>query len=229
MIRDEEELEGALLLPVATHVGRRGATNIGIPLAVAAMPIGCFDYDDDVLVEEERRQQQQQAFCLPTERSPKDHESHERVGVARGQQMARIRNEEELEAIRQAQRKVYSQDYYAQLEANNANVRARQKDIADRHALQYAHQLRPPWHNNSSGDYDYDYELHLTNGDSSRVTAAINTVGATCKESQAKGDNSEDKTSGYKVGGYQVKEYQFGSSAYDTQEYGISEYNSVYD
>jgi hypothetical protein len=229
MIRDEDELEGALLLPVATQVGGTGATNMGIPLAVAATPIGCFDYDD-VLVEEERcqQQQEQQAFYIPTELSPSDHEMHERVGVARGQQMARIKNEEEREAIRQAQRKVYSQDFYAQLEAKNANVRARQTDREDRHALRYAH-LRPSHHNNSHGDYEYDSELQLINGDSSRVIAAGKTMDATSKERQTKGAKNEDKTSGYKVGGYHVKEYQFDSSSYDTQEYGISEYKSVYD
>jgi hypothetical protein len=116
ILREEEELEGALL-PVATEVISEFPQS-----ATAAVPLTTFDYETAMAVEQEHI-----AYSIPqNERAAVADDSRTRVKLA--ERTGLIHSEEEREAIQLANRKVFSKDYHAREAVQKANEAAKQRD-----------------------------------------------------------------------------------------------------
>ena len=218
-LRDTDELEGALLLPVATRVDgpthqADDAINPNIAVAAGATPTTYFDYDTAVLQEDHDRQQ---AITIPLTSSQVPPGHKERYALCKGQQMAVIAAEEEREAIRNANRKVYSKDYHAQQAAKAANSHAKIRDREERRAV------RDPYTSSGHELQLLEHEPSVARTVEPPTSAEFTTSDAVFEQQQRPGCHE----SGYQVGGYQIGEYQIGS--YETKDYKVAEYKSVYD
>lgn len=120
MLRDEEELEGALL-PVASQIGGpSGAT-------VSAAPIGRFEYGSLAEVEEGEGQQEQVAYAIP--QASRDAIADDSMpAVKRAEVKGLIAAETEKEAIGKGERRIFAKNYYTQQAVENANRIARDRD-----------------------------------------------------------------------------------------------------
>ena len=119
IIRDEEELEGALL-PVATHIRIEEE-----PSSVPAVPITHFEYETALAAEVQ--QQEQVAYTIPqNSKDTVSDDSRSRVKLA--QRTGVISAEEERDLIRKANRKVFSHDYHQQEAVRVANQIAKKID-----------------------------------------------------------------------------------------------------
>jgi hypothetical protein len=130
-LREEDELEGALLLPVATPIEPVIAEQ---PASMAAVPIGYFEYETAMV---EEQQQEQIAYSIPQISSDSHNTAvsdDSRPRVRQAQQTGRIAAEEELEAIRRANRKVFAHGYHEQEALKKANDIARVRDRQGLHA-----------------------------------------------------------------------------------------------
>jgi hypothetical protein len=103
-LREEEELEGTLL-PVATPI------------------IGNFEYET-AMVEE----QEQVAYPIPQISDNTAVSDDSRPRVRQAQRTGRMAAEEENEAIRKANRKVFAHNYHEKEALRNANDIARERD-----------------------------------------------------------------------------------------------------
>ena len=123
--RDMEELEGALL-PVATEVVNHNDPNVFASTATVIPSVeAVFDYDTALRNEEE------EAVVVPDNANQLNYagvSDDSKTTVGRAQQSGRIRSEEEKEAIRKANRKVFAQNYHEQNSIKSANARAKQRD-----------------------------------------------------------------------------------------------------
>jgi hypothetical protein len=123
--RDEDELEGAFLLPVACQVDdERGLETPGIVLAR-------FAYSTAIAEENQQQQQQQQvenvAYTIPRhDKAAIADDSHTRVKLA--ERRGQMASEEEKDAIRKVNREVYSKNYFSSHAVEAANQRARIRD-----------------------------------------------------------------------------------------------------
>lgn len=126
--RDMEELEGALL-PVATEVVNQSDPNAYASTATVIPSVeAVFDYDTALRNEQ---QQEEEAVVVPDNANQLNYagvSDDSKTTVGRAQQSGRIRSEEEKEAIRKANRKVYAQNYHEQNSIKSANERAKQRD-----------------------------------------------------------------------------------------------------
>jgi hypothetical protein len=192
IMRDEDELEGALL-PVAMAVGGGGGGGGG----TGAMPISTFDYD--TAIPAEARQQEQVAFSIPTNNTKSAVADDSRSRVKQAQQTGLIAQEEENEAIRRANCKVYAKTYHAERAVQEANQLAHRRDF---------------------------YGLQVQEEESS---PAVNQRAQKEKNEQAANNqNKQEQPKGYNVGGYQVGDYQVATD-YEVNDYKMPEYKSVYD
>eukprot|EP00980_Cylindrotheca_fusiformis_P008755 scaffold1869_cov122-Cylindrotheca_fusiformis.AAC.17 len=199
-IRDEEELEGALLPPTETY----GSDGQRVPLAAAAAyPVEHFEYTDAALEHDQQQQEEDEHIAYPLEfaaHSGIADDSRDRVKFA--ERHGLVASDQELEAIRRNNGKVLSHDFLERQTFEQGNRNARFIDSY------YERQGRtPPMTENRPPSKEF-----------------------LCSKQEKKDSTtpSEPSTSApYKVGGYEVKEYKMGE--YDTQEYNVSEYKSVYD
>lgn len=225
LLRDEDELEGALL-PVATVVPldehHQQTTHSSSMLAV---PMETFDYETALVAEQQ--QQERVAYSIP----PSSTAAGSSDAVAddskqRIQQAARLgllASEEEKDAIRKANRNVFSKDYFSQLEVNAANHHARMREWEQ--VLE-----------NSVIGASHMNHMDLSKGQSTTststtddITTATNATNDTTNNNNNPNNNNTNKQSGgYQVGEYECQEYQVGSY-YGTKEYETKEYKSVYD
>jgi hypothetical protein len=195
IVRDVDELEGALL-PVATRIQMDEQ-----PFSAAAVPMPQFEYDAALAAEQQ--EEEQIAYSIPqNDKDAVTDDSRSRVKLAEraGLQAA----EQEREAISRANRKVFSHDYHAQEAVRAANHIARQQDRKG--------------------------QANLNNLARKRAQIGLEvTPPQQVKEEEIKvpANETKPKEQGYQVGGYQVKEYQ--TSDYEASEYQPSEYKSVYD
>ena len=238
-VRDNDELEGSLFLPVATAVNDPIVAET-VAVAVGATPTTYFNYETAVAEEEEQeqqyllqqqQQQEEQAFAIPSTSSEFDanhHQGEERVAFQRGNRNGIVAAEEERDAIRSANRRVYSVDYYAQQQVKAANDRARRRAQEERLAV------RGSRASGAAPGAAGGYELELWEQQqeaSRRNAAAASASAASSSQSNNTSNNKNDPNNTQNEvrvgGGYQVNEYQIGS--YDTNEYNVSEYKSVYD
>lgn len=115
--RDEDELEGALL-PVATQIEEEPNS------ANPAVPIAHFDYDTAIAVEQQQQEQENIAYTIPqNEKAAVSDDSRSRVKLAQSKGL--IAAEEEKEAIRNTNRKVFSKDYFSKQAVQAANQNAK--------------------------------------------------------------------------------------------------------
>jgi hypothetical protein len=200
IIRDMEELEGALLLPVATEVvgpnhNSKVASATVIPSAEAF-----FDYDTALSNEQQRsREDDDEAVVVPDNGNQLNYagvSDDSKSTVGRAQQTGKFRSEEELESIRKANRKVFSQNYHEKNNLKSANEWAKQRD---REGLQMKN----------------DHHIEEQNN------MALSEI------SKAKEPPNQEQQQPEKPKGYQIKEYDCG--AYETGTYEVMEYKSVYD
>ena len=250
LVRDPEELEGSLFLPVATAVPRPVVVET-VAVAMGATPTTYFNYETAETEDQQQQQPllaEQQAIAIPStsfEVSPDGSSNNQEHGAFRlGNRMGVIAAEEERDAIRRANRKVYAQDYFAQQQAKVANSRARLRAQEERLAV------RGRNHGSSSSNGATTahavagaaggYELELWQQEQASLRDDRD---AACARSGSDDNGNKNKSSSscsitqqsssdskreYNVGGgYQVSDYQIGS--YDTNEYKVSEYKSVYD
>jgi hypothetical protein len=223
MARDFDELEGSLL-PTARQVGDEDGTTSttgdGPNNAMAAVPTDVFRYDEATLaqerrqLEEEEEEQQQQygkgqqprvghALTVATAVAPDDERT-----VRKAEHHGILRAEEEKEAIRNANRRVYSHNYHEQLAVHLANEIARRRD---REGLQVRQAQQHQQHHPQDGPHNKDSGQH-GNGNP--------------KESN---DKSKAEVRGRRAGGgYQFREYNM-EDTYEPHEYQVKEYKSVYD
>lgn len=120
MLRDEEELEGALL-PVASQIGGPSGA------IVSAAPIGGFEYGSLVEVEEGEEQQEQVAYAIP--QASRDAIADDSMpAIKRAEVKGLIAADTEKEAIGKGERRIFARDYYTQQAVENANRIARDRD-----------------------------------------------------------------------------------------------------
>jgi hypothetical protein len=145
IVRDMEELQGALL-PVATEVAYQNNQNSGVTATASATVIpsveAVFDYAASLCNEQQQQQQQaeesasDEAVVVPDNANQLNYggvSDDSKPTVSRAQREGRIRSEEELESIRRANRKVYSQNYRERNSVKSANEWAK---LRDREGLQ---------------------------------------------------------------------------------------------
>lgn len=133
-----EELEGALLLPVATEVvGPNQNSNVASATVIPSAE-AIFDYGTALANEQERSREDNgdEAVVVPDNGNQLNFagvsdDSKSTVGMA--QQTGKIRSEEELESIRKANRKIFSRNYHEKNDFKRANEWAKQ---CDREGLQ---------------------------------------------------------------------------------------------
>ena len=239
-VRDNDELEGSLFLPVATAVNEPIVAET-VAVAVGATPTTYFNYETAVAEEEEQEQQyllqqqqqqeEEQAFAIPSTSSEFDanhHQGEERIAFHRGNRNGIVAAEEERDAIRSANRRVYSVDYYAQQQVKAANERARRRAQEERLAVRAsrASGAAP----GAAGGYELELweqqqEVSRRNASATAATASSSQSNNTNNSHHRDANNTQNEA--HVGGGYQVNEYQIGS--YDTNEYNVSEYKSVYD
>jgi hypothetical protein len=209
--RSTDELEGSLL-PVATHVhvvndNTTAATTTNN--AMAAVPVQVFEYDEAMAKEQQEELRrpllQQEQSCaedvtevvhaVPLAAAP--HLAHpesiaddSRLAVNLAQYTAMIRAEEEFQAIRNANRKVYSQNYWQSQSIQAANKVARRRD-------QEGLQIK---------------DDHLSPA-SSPLRSSVN-----CHKSETSEEQQDVKPKGYHVQEYQIED-DYETSPYEVQEY----------
>jgi hypothetical protein len=192
-VRDEEELEGALL-PVATHIQ---IDEEPLPVAFAAVSMSQFEYDAALAAEQQ--EEEQIAYSIPqNDRDAIADDSRSRVKLA--QRTGLIASEQEREAISRANRKVFAHDFHAQEAVRAANHIARQKDRKGQANL------------NNLAKRKNQIGLEGTPPQQAREEE-INVPAS---------ETTKPKEQGYKVGGYQVHEYgttDYEASDYQTSEY----------
>ncbi len=192
--RDMEELEGALL-PVATEVVNQNDPNAFASTATVIPSVeAVFDYDTALRNEEH----QEEAVVVPDNANQLNYagvSDDSKTTVGRAQQSGRIRSEEEKEAIRKANRKVFAQNYHEKNSIKSANAWAKQRDreglqiqndrIAEQMALSKAKAKESKGQEQSQASNGY----------------------------QPKGYQTKDYDCGsYEIGSYEVTEYK---SVYD--------------
>lgn len=133
--RDMEELEGALLpLPVATEVVLGSHQNSSVATGIPSAEV-VFDYNTALANEQQAREREREeplAVVVPDNGSQLNYagvSDDSKSTVGRAHQTGIIRSEEELESIRKAQRKVFSQNYHQKNSVKSANMRAKQRDL----------------------------------------------------------------------------------------------------
>lgn len=133
--RDMEELEGALLpLPVATEVVLGSHQNSSVATGIPSAEV-VFDYNTALANEQQAREREREeplAVVVPDNGSQLNYagvSDDSKSTVGRARQTGIIRSEEELESIRKAQRKVFSQNYHQKNSVKSANMRAKQRDL----------------------------------------------------------------------------------------------------
>jgi len=125
--RDMDELE-AVLLPVATAVDDQHQNSNVASIAVVPSTETYFDYD---LALAQDGQALEDAVAIPdngNERNYAGVSDDSKNMVGRAQQTGKIRSEEELESIRRANGKIFSQNYHQQYNVKAANEWAKQRD-----------------------------------------------------------------------------------------------------
>lgn len=125
--RDMDELE-AVLLPVATAVDDQNQNSNVASIAVVPSTETYFDYD---LALAQDGQALEDAVAIPdngNERNYAGVSDDSKNMVGRAQQTGKIRSEEELESIRRANGKIFSQNYHQQYNVKAANEWAKQRD-----------------------------------------------------------------------------------------------------
>ncbi|KAG7368320.1 hypothetical protein IV203_031063 [Nitzschia inconspicua] len=221
--RPMDEVEVSLL-PVATQVFTNPDTSATSMWhnAIAAVPARVFDYDEALAKESQQDQEECQRPLLS------DHHSTENVDVAfavpligcqlthhlqhpdsiaddssiavnYAQYSGKVRCEEEIQAIRDANRKVHAQNYWQDQSIQAANSFAKERDreglqVRNDH-LSYNVSTFPSW------------------------KSSMNSRGTT---------DSKEAEEHPKKKGYEVHEYKI-TEDYETSTYEIEEYKSLYD
>jgi hypothetical protein len=186
--RDEAELEGTLLPSSET-----------VPLVTAA-PISNFEYTEIAIVEDRQRLQQEEQAAFPIHQQSNTAMADDSRGrVKHAERSGVIESEQERFAIRNGNRRVFSQDYHTRNAIKEANRIAQAKDHVER-------QGRTPFMSEQ---------------------AAPSSEAAVSEIPSSKPAEPAPTAAGYQMGGYKVKEYSMGS--YQPNDYNISEYKSVYD
>ena len=128
--RSMDEIEGSLL-PVARQIqGITQVLDIDGQGAMAATPIETFDYDAAIAAEAQAEREPLVAHPIPSSNShnPDSIADDSRTAVKHAERSGRQRAEEELEAIRNANRKVHAHNYFEQQEFRAANEKAQQRN-----------------------------------------------------------------------------------------------------
>ena len=120
--RDTDELEGTLLPPVAVPVNESGPQ-----LAVAAVPVEAFVYNEDIMTEEAEADIPTAPF-LPTYQNAQTREEVEQQAIAKGKRRGKIEAETEKEFIQKASREQYAKTYHAAKKVQVANDEARRRN-----------------------------------------------------------------------------------------------------
>jgi len=194
-----EELEGALL-PVATAVVNQNNSNAeAVSIATAVIPSAEAVFDYDLALRDDQQQGQEEAVAIPDNANQLNYagvsdDSKSTVGMA--QLNGRIRSEQEIQAIKKANRKVFSHNYHEQNSIKSANARAKQRD---REGLQIQNDRIEEQMARSEKEKAFAQKQE----EASRAS----------KEYQPKGYQINDYDCGsYEVGSYEVTEYK---SVYD--------------
>ena len=127
--RSLDEIEGSLL-PIARQIqGVTQVMDIDGHGAMEAVPVQTFDYDTAIAAEAAAEQEPLVAHPLPTSgHNPDSIADDSRNAVKHAERTGVQRAEEELEAIRRANRKVHAHNYFEQQEFAAANQKARQRN-----------------------------------------------------------------------------------------------------
>jgi hypothetical protein len=141
-LRDVDELEGTLL-PIAQQVlFDNDDDNTIMMTAPTAAPVQVFHYDSNEESQQQHQLQQEEdtgttriAYPIPTRRGdggrPHNTDSisdDSKLAVKHAEHTGLIRSEEELDAIRRARTKVYSENYYERQAIQLANQNAQRRD-----------------------------------------------------------------------------------------------------
>jgi hypothetical protein len=146
--RDTDELEGALLPPVAVPV------NENPQLAAAAVPVTAFVYDesqDAVTAEADIPT----APFLPLYQNEQSREEVEQQAIAKGKRRGKIEAESEKQAVGKASREHYSKNYHAARRVEVANDEARRRNQEGVHVKEDKYTVR------RSGDEKKDEQQDL--------------------------------------------------------------------
>ena len=219
--RNREELDGTLLLPVATHVPVMAADGLNMNITTDAPPILAtatvvpstemmFEYDDAAMAKEDRLQKQDgegdedenallaEGIVLPennygaTQHNYAGVSDDSRQNVRKANTAAVLKSHEELNAIRQAKQRIVPHQHHDNWTMQHANKNAQRRD---REGLQI--------HNDHIGE---------------RKSAPVPPA---APPTTTRNPPSRSNT-GYHVHDYDVR-------AYDTNFYDVKDYNSVYD
>lgn len=126
--RDAEELEGALL-PVATAVANNDSNPTTSIATVIPSTEAVFEYD--TALQNEERLPEEEAVAIPDNGSTLNYagvSDDSKSTVGRAEVSGKIRSEQEIQAIKKANRKVFAQNYFEQTSFKAANERAKQRD-----------------------------------------------------------------------------------------------------
>jgi hypothetical protein len=205
--RDPNELEGTLL-PIAQEVFPDN--NNSHQAAPTAVPIQFFDYDVALANENEEEQEQDSiriAHPIPFSDgrpNPNSIADDSQMAVKNAEHVGRIKTEEELDAIRKANTRVYTNNYY------------------EHQAIQLANQIAQQ--RNKEGLKIKPKSTSITKSNKANES----TVSTSTTSSTTASTNSDN--CGHKVGGgYQIHDYQLGETNYETSDYDVKDYKSVYD
>mmetsp|Transcript_29275 Transcript_29275/g.48388 ORF Transcript_29275/g.48388 Transcript_29275/m.48388 type:complete len:208 (+) Transcript_29275:111-734(+) len=128
--RDQDELEGALLLPTATAVN-----NTESNLAPGAVPTAFFDYAHDEAAEAQAEQEVidisdvPTALMVPKYDNLKDRENAELHKTAAGQLRGIQEAEQEREQVTKAATQTYAINYHADRHVEQANLNAKKRNM----------------------------------------------------------------------------------------------------
>ena len=133
--RDEDELEGTLLLPVATRINTEPSNrhdSVSYATAIAD------EHSRQHRLQQQQQQMEDVAYPLPRHEAAISDDSYSRVKLA--ERKGKIASEEEKEAIRNVNRTAYSTNYFSSHAVEAANRRARIRDadglqVVDRETL----------------------------------------------------------------------------------------------
>jgi len=117
--RDTDELEGALLPPVAVPVDENAQ------LATAAVPVTAFVYDDGVT---DAQADIATAPFLPMYQDGESRNQVERQAIAKGKRRGKIEAESEKDEIGKASREQYAKNWHARRQVEVANEEARRRN-----------------------------------------------------------------------------------------------------
>lgn len=197
--RDMEELEGALLPVAIPVVNQNNPNEVAVSTATAVIPSAEAVFDYDLALRNEQQQQEGEAVAVPDNANQLNYagvsdDSKSAVGMA--QLNGRIRSEEEIESIKKANRKVFSQNYHEQNSVKSANAWAKQRD---REGLQIQ---------NDRIEEQMDRSKKAKAAAQKQEEQSL-----TSKEYQPKGYQIKDYDCGnYEISSYEVTEYK---SVYD--------------